>query len=327
MTISPEAIKERRLSIICACQATRGCHDVFEWFAKRELEAEQKAAPHPEDVEALAKVIFSNFGFYGRDLSKTEWVERGSSILQADARDIARAIIARYGAPPVAAPVEPAKPTQRAIEDYLYVADKMRYAIKIGDEGHLTALLSNNVNTIIEALENAGVAPVELTEERVADLADEARREWRSISAGGKPWNAVVRRIAAAIGVAAAKPTQSIQVVARPLSEWHEDMGDVLWWKFPVEEAPWVGTPIDEGQAVDLEIKDYVRTYAYRRKFGGWPGYHTHFTPLPPMPAEPIVAPDPAVEAGLATLPKDYLPSDRDIETAIRAALAVERRK
>lgn len=43
---------------------------------------------------------------------------------------------------------------------------------------------------------------------------------------------------------------------------WHEDMGDVLWWKFPVEEAPWVGSPLDSD----------------------WPGYHTHFSLLPPIP-------------------------------------------
>jgi hypothetical protein len=53
--------------------------------------------------------------------------------------------------------------------------------------------------------------------------------------------------------------------VARPESEYHEDMGPVLWWSFPVQEAPWCGRPDDSD----------------------WPGYHTHFTPLPaaPVPA------------------------------------------
>lgn len=45
---------------------------------------------------------------------------------------------------------------------------------------------------------------------------------------------------------------------ARPLDEWHEDMGAVLWWRFPVNEAPWCGTP----------------------NCDDWPHYHTHFTPL-----------------------------------------------
>jgi hypothetical protein len=44
--------------------------------------------------------------------------------------------------------------------------------------------------------------------------------------------------------------------VARPLAEWHEDMGPVLWWCMPVEEGPWVGQPTDSD----------------------WPGYHTHWT-------------------------------------------------
>lgn len=45
---------------------------------------------------------------------------------------------------------------------------------------------------------------------------------------------------------------------ARPISEWHEDMGPVLWWKFPVDEPPYCGTPLD----------------------AGWHACHTHWTPL-----------------------------------------------
>lgn len=52
------------------------------------------------------------------------------------------------------------------------------------------------------------------------------------------------------------------RTVARPLGEWHEDMGDVVWWKFPVDEPAWIGSPL----ASD------------------WPGYHTHWTPHPPIP-------------------------------------------
>jgi hypothetical protein len=46
------------------------------------------------------------------------------------------------------------------------------------------------------------------------------------------------------------------------LEEWNEDCGDVLWWSFPVVDSPYVGSPI-----------------CY-----DWPGYHTHWTPLPPPP-------------------------------------------
>lgn len=48
----------------------------------------------------------------------------------------------------------------------------------------------------------------------------------------------------------------------RPLADWHEDDGAVVWWKIPVDEPAWIGTPLDDG----------------------WPGYHTHWTPHPKLP-------------------------------------------
>ena len=48
------------------------------------------------------------------------------------------------------------------------------------------------------------------------------------------------------------------ELVARPLRVYHEDMGSVLWWKYPIQEPPYVGHPGDNN----------------------WPGYHTHWTPL-----------------------------------------------
>ena len=47
----------------------------------------------------------------------------------------------------------------------------------------------------------------------------------------------------------------------RPLDEWGEEDGPVLWWKLPIEEPPWCGTPLDSD----------------------WPGYQTHWCHLPPM--------------------------------------------
>jgi len=44
-----------------------------------------------------------------------------------------------------------------------------------------------------------------------------------------------------------------------PADTWHEDFGPVLWWKLPVSEAPWCGSPGDSD----------------------WPGYHTHWSHLP----------------------------------------------
>lgn len=46
--------------------------------------------------------------------------------------------------------------------------------------------------------------------------------------------------------------------MARRLEEWHEDIGDCLWWSFPIEEPPYCGTPLD----------------------CDFPNYVTHFTKL-----------------------------------------------
>lgn len=56
---------------------------------------------------------------------------------------------------------------------------------------------------------------------------------------------------------------------ARPLDEWEESMSVVLWWRFPVEEEPYVGHP----------------------NCSSWPGYHTHWTPL--------IVPVPVIEASV----------------------------
>ncbi|WP_342471618.1 hypothetical protein MHH70_12440 [Metasolibacillus sp. FSL H7-0170] len=31
-----------------------------------------------------------------------------------------------------------------------------------------------------------------------------------------------------------------------PADEWHEDDGDVIWWKFPIDEPPYLGSPLDK---------------------------------------------------------------------------------
>lgn len=67
----------------------------------------------------------------------------------------------------------------------------------------------------------------------------------------------------------------------RPLEEWHEDFGDCLWWSFPVEEPPYVGSPLDCGFNVPVTVGDNE----FYARVGGWPGYHTHWTPIPvPQP-------------------------------------------
>ncbi len=34
-------------------------------------------------------------------------------------------------------------------------------------------------------------------------------------------------------------------MIAIPLSEWDESYGACLWWKFPIEEPPYVGSPLE----------------------------------------------------------------------------------
>ena len=75
----------------------------------------------------------------------------------------------------------------------------------------------------------------------------------------------------------------------RPLDEWCEEDGDVLWWKFPIEEAPYVGSPLDLGRTVGLQILGASEPFLQTQfMVGGWPGYHTHWTPIerPATPTE-----------------------------------------
>jgi hypothetical protein len=50
----------------------------------------------------------------------------------------------------------------------------------------------------------------------------------------------------------------------KPIADWREDVGPVMWWKFPITEEPYVGTPLDD------DFPDHV----------------THWTPIP-VPDEP----------------------------------------
>lgn len=57
----------------------------------------------------------------------------------------------------------------------------------------------------------------------------------------------------------------------RPAEEYHEDDGNALWIKHPVDEPPYVGTSNDLGYQIDED--SYV---------GGWtPDYYTHFAEIP----------------------------------------------
>jgi hypothetical protein len=34
-------------------------------------------------------------------------------------------------------------------------------------------------------------------------------------------------------------------IEAKPIEEWIEEEGDCLWWEFPIQEPPYVGSPLD----------------------------------------------------------------------------------
>ena len=63
--------------------------------------------------------------------------------------------------------------------------------------------------------------------------------------------------------------------------EWCEEDGDVLWWKLEngkwAGESPYVGSPLDLGNTVELHTRD-TKHKMLRMDVGGWPDYHTHWT-------------------------------------------------
>lgn len=73
----------------------------------------------------------------------------------------------------------------------------------------------------------------------------------------------------------------------RPLEDWSENDGNVVWWTWRdgewLGEPAYIGTPLDIGQGVAVSVgnNDFVA------HVGGWPGYHTHWTPHPNFPREP----------------------------------------
>ncbi len=52
--------------------------------------------------------------------------------------------------------------------------------------------------------------------------------------------------------VAAAREESREPILAKPRDEWGEEDGPVLWWKFPVREAPYCGMELDD------DFPDYV---------------------------------------------------------------------
>ncbi len=100
---------------------------------------------------------------------------------------------------------------------------------------------------------------------RLAPETSEPRSPWEETAAqfcrNMEYYRGLVDRIGRAIGpeayvaddgsvsedVLRAKVPEIIErlLIARPANEWHEDLHDVLWWRFPIEEPPYCGSPLD----------------------------------------------------------------------------------
>ena len=70
----------------------------------------------------------------------------------------------------------------------------------------------------------------------------------------------------------------------RPFCDWHEDRGDVLWWRSPISEPPYIGSPLDLGRDIEIQIGDGVSLKV--AEVGGWPfdqadERYLWWTPLP----------------------------------------------
>ena len=80
-------------------------------------------------------------------------------------------------------------------------------------------------------------------------------------------------------------PVSAEVTAPRPLEEWHEDMGNVVWWTWRDDE--WLGEPAYIGTPLDLgrNYEGWIGDQRFVVTLGGWPGYHTHWTPHPAFPA------------------------------------------
>lgn len=104
----------------------------------------------------------------------------------------------------------------------------------------------------------------------------------RIAQACGDPGSYLPRRPDESVTRWSARAVAHVLQAPRPLEEWSEDDGPVLWWRLPVEEAPWVGTPLDDEWPCRWEEgwTDAMDIYSPDD------AVYTHWTPLPWAPGE-----------------------------------------
>ena len=76
-----------------------------------------------------------------------------------------------------------------------------------------------------------------------------------------------------------------------PISSWTEEDGDVLWWRFPIVEPPYCGSPLDLGKTVGIQVLGANADFTtFTVQVGGWiEDYYTHWTKIR-MPQDPTKA-------------------------------------
>lgn len=79
---------------------------------------------------------------------------------------------------------------------------------------------------------------------------DCVKAEWERTQAEIDRLNQMIRDTGQGQGAIDAYVAQCEEVerlhTPRPFDDWHEDIGNVLWWSFPIEEPPYSGTPYDD---------------------------------------------------------------------------------
>ena len=111
-----------------------------------------------------------------------------------------------------------------------------------------------------EAVVNENVDSRTLTETEARALGQHGTLAYRRFVGGGYVCGDVLVDLVASMLLELARRRIDLpNCELRRFEEWSEADGDVLWWTFPIEEPPYVGSPLDSD----------------------WPRYHTHWTAIP----------------------------------------------
>lgn len=89
-----------------------------------------------------------------------------------------------------------------------------------------------------------------------------------------------VARVILRKGGSLAAPIEQPSIRLRPASEWHEDLGPVLWWVVPTNEPPIVANMLDDDIEAFFGSDDELLGIAYRDLCCG-EAIYTHWCPLP----------------------------------------------